>query len=155
VPPATHAGASPRSSAGTSRPPRTRRAEGRVAVVSVLVASGPTLLATRLAARALAPTGLSRASADVQARSALTGTGFTTREAEAVVSHPVRRRIVLHLMLPGGIGIVSVLASVVVTFLQPTQPRAWPLRLLVRSGGIATIWALTAGPWTDPSARPT
>jgi hypothetical protein len=120
-----------------------------VAVVSVLVASGLTLLVTRLAALALAHTGLSRESADFQARSALTGTGFTTREAEAVVSHPVRRRIVLHLMLLGSIGIVSVLASVVVTFLQPTEPRAWPLRLLVLAGGIATIWALAASPWID------
>jgi hypothetical protein len=54
-----------------------------VAVVSVLVASGLTLLVTRLAALALTHTGLSRASAGVQARSALTGTGFTSREARA------------------------------------------------------------------------
>jgi hypothetical protein len=113
------------------------------------VASGLTLLVTRLAALALAHTGLSREAADFQARSALTGTGFTTREAEAVVNHPLRRRIVLHLMLLGGIGIVSVLASVLVTFLQPTEPRAWPLRLVVLGGGIAAIWALAASPAID------
>jgi len=47
---------------------------------------------------------VSRQAADVQARSALTGTGFTTSEAEPVVNHAARRRIVLQLMLLGSIG---------------------------------------------------
>ncbi len=120
-----------------------------VAVVSVLVTVTLTLLVTRVASLALVHTGLSREAADFQARSALTGTGFTTREAESVVNHPVRRRIVLQLMLLGSIGIFSVLASVLVTFLQPTEQGAWLPRLLVLGVGIGVLWALAVSRWVD------
>jgi hypothetical protein len=46
----------------------------------------------------------------------LTGPGFTTTESEAIVSHPVRRRVVMTLMLFGSAGIVTALASVMLTF---------------------------------------
>lgn len=74
------------------------------------------LLVTRVAATALVLTGLSEEAARFQARSALTGTGFTTSEAEWVVNHPVRRRIIMLLMLVGRAGIVSVMAGVTVSF---------------------------------------
>lgn len=124
-----------------------------VAVFSVLLTLTLTLLVTRIASLALVHTGLSREAADFQARSALTGTGFTTHEAESVVNHPVRRRIVLQLMLLGSIGIfsvlASVLASVLVTFLQPTKPGATLPRLLVLGVGIGVLWALAVSRWVD------
>ena len=43
---------------------------------------------------ALEATGMERARARFQAMSALTGTGFTTREAENIVGHPRRRLII-------------------------------------------------------------
>ena len=49
------------------------------------------LFVTQLATIALTYTGLSLEAARFQARSAFTGTGFTTSEAENVVDHPVRR----------------------------------------------------------------
>lgn len=52
-------------------------------------------------------TGMSLDHARFQARSAFTGTGSTTSEAEAVVTHPARRRIVMALMLVSGPGAVS------------------------------------------------
>lgn len=82
-------------------------------VVFVVVLS---LLTTRVAATALALTGMSRESARFQARSALTGSGFTTSESESVVNHPVRRRIIMLLMLVGRAGIVTVMASLTVSF---------------------------------------
>jgi hypothetical protein len=55
---------------------------------------------------ALEATGMERARAHFQALSALTGTGFTTRDAEDIVSHPRRRSIASWLMFFGNAGIV-------------------------------------------------
>jgi hypothetical protein len=58
---------------------------------------------------ALEATGMERTKARFQALSALTGTGFTTREAESIVNHPKRRRIVSWLFFLGSVGIVAFL----------------------------------------------
>jgi len=71
-------------------------------VGTVLVVAVISLLITRVATVAFVLTGMSQEAARFQARSALTGTGFTTTESESVVGHPVRRRIVMALMLLGG-----------------------------------------------------
>ena len=68
---------------------------GIVGVIAFLTVLGLSLFITRLATIALTYTGLSREAARFQARSAFTGTGFTTSEAERVVDHPVRRRIIM------------------------------------------------------------
>lgn len=75
-------------------------------IISLLIVISLSILLTRIATVALTLTGLSREAARFQARSALTGTGFTTAEAEKAVGHPVRRRIILFLMLLGNAGIV-------------------------------------------------
>ncbi len=75
-----------------------------------------TLIVNRVGAIALTATGLSSEVAHLQARSALTGVGFTTSESELVVNHPVRRRIVLTLMLIGNAGMVTIIATMVVGF---------------------------------------
>ena len=83
------------------------------------------LLITRVATVALTITGMSLEQARFQARSAFTGTGFTTSEAEAVVGHPARRRIVMTLMLVSGAGAVSVLGTLILTFARnPVVDRA-------------------------------
>lgn len=87
-----------------------------IALVTVITVVLVSLIVTRVATVALSVTGISREMARFQARSALTGVGFTTREAEAIVSHPVRRRIVLALMLIGSAGIVTAIASLIVSF---------------------------------------
>jgi hypothetical protein len=58
-------------------------------------------------------TGLNRSSARFQALSALSGTGFTTTEAEAVVNHPRRRRIVGYLIILGNTGSVTFIVLLV------------------------------------------
>ena len=88
------------------------------AVISVLVILTLSILITRIATVALIHTGLSKETARFQARSAFSGVGFTTGEAEGVVSHPVRRRIIMALMLMGNIGIVSVITSVILTVVE-------------------------------------
>ena len=72
-------------------------------------------LIVRIGAIALEMTGLDRTKARFQALSAFTGTGFTTREAETVINHPRRRKIVTHLMILGNAGIVTVIATFVVS----------------------------------------
>ncbi|KKL58829.1 hypothetical protein LCGC14_2221450, partial [marine sediment metagenome] len=57
---------------------------------------------------ALKLTGLDERTASFQTLSALTCTGFTTREAESVVTHPMRRRIIFFLMIIGNAGMVAV-----------------------------------------------
>ncbi len=75
----------------------------------------------RLGTSALQLTGMSHPSAQFQAASAFFGVGFTTKEAEQVVNHPVRRRIVLHLIVAGNIGLTSALATLLVTFMNGGQ----------------------------------
>ncbi len=60
------------------------------AIISLFVIVALSLIITRIAAMALMATGLSRDAARFQARSAFTGSGFTTRESESVVNHPVQ-----------------------------------------------------------------
>jgi hypothetical protein len=58
---------------------------------------------------ALEVSGMQRRKARFQALSAMTGTGYTTREAESVVNHPRRRTIAIWLMLLGNTGIIAFL----------------------------------------------
>ncbi|PSQ73703.1 MAG: hypothetical protein BRD26_00250, partial [Bacteroidetes bacterium QH_1_64_81] len=79
-----------------------------VVAVSVLVA--------RIATRAFVLTGLSKKTARFQARSIITGTGFTTDEADHIVNYPVRRRIALVLMLIGNAGLVTAVSTIILSF---------------------------------------
>jgi hypothetical protein len=62
---------------------------------------------------ALESTGLERGKSRFQALSALTGTGFTTTQAEAIVENTKRRKIVTYLILLGNTGIVAFIILVV------------------------------------------
>jgi len=62
---------------------------------------------------ALERTGLDRSTARFQALSAFTNTGFTTTQAEMVVNHPTRRRIVSYLIILGSTGIVTFIVLLV------------------------------------------
>lgn len=109
------------------------------AVVSVLVIILLSQLITRLATMTLEVTGMSRDSARFQARSALTGSGFTTTESEAVVNNPVRRRVIMRLMLTGSAGVVTVIASLILSFRQGgTATQA--VRAAVLVGGLGALW---------------
>jgi len=76
------------------------------------------LLIVRVGTNALVLTGMSISAARFQAASAFFGVGFTTSEAEMVVGHRVRRRIILHLIIAGNIGLTSALATLIVTFVS-------------------------------------
>jgi hypothetical protein len=68
-------------------------------------------LIVRAGGVALMMTGMDWERARFQSLSAFTGTGFTTREAEIVLKHPTRRKIVSWLMILGNAGIVTVIVT--------------------------------------------
>ncbi len=109
-----------------------------VAVLTVIVVVIVSILIARVATVALTVTGLSREAARFQARSALTNTGFTTGEAERVVDHPVRRRLVMALMILGNAGIATVIATFVLSFANVGRGTA-AIRLAVLIAGLVVV----------------
>ena len=114
---------------------------GIIAFLSVFVVS---VVITRLATQALVMTGLSEEAAHFQALSAFTGTGFTTAEAEHAVNHPVRRRIVLLLMMVRSAGLLTIVLSLVLSFAGDTSDVDRRGRLLWLVGGLGLLWVLSA-----------
>jgi hypothetical protein len=82
-------------------------------------------------------TGMSRESSRFQARSAFFGVGFTTTEAEAVVTHPVRRRIIAWLILLGNAGVVSLLGTLLISFRADTSDTL--VRVVVLVAGLLLL----------------
>lgn len=100
---------------------------------TVILILSISFLVTKVATIVLMHTGLSRQSAKFQARSAFTGVGYATKEAENIVNHPLRRKIIMLLMLLGNAGIVSVLATLLLTMLDNTDD-PYNLSLTARMG---------------------
>ncbi|HEV2753308.1 MAG TPA: TrkA C-terminal domain-containing protein [Solirubrobacteraceae bacterium] len=119
-----------------------------LAAATVLLVALVSLLITRVATIALTLTGMARDAARFQARSALSGTGFTTTEAEAVVGHPVRRRIVMTLMLLGSAGLVTTIATLILTFASADRSEAFA-RLGVLIVALAGLLWLSRRAWVD------
>lgn len=122
-----------------------------ISLVLVIVLS---MVIVKIAAVALVQTGLSAESARFQARSAFTGAGFTTAESEQVVTHPVRRRIVGILMLLGNAGIVTVAATLFLSFAQDNdaEPRWFEGKLFlffVLLLMLFVLWKIASSDWVD------
>lgn len=120
-----------------------------IAILSLLLALALSLVITRVAAISLTLTGLARQSARFQARSAFTGVGFTTAESERVVNHPVRRRILMTLMLVGNAGVATVLTSLILTFLQTRKSGNWLLNFGLLLAGLVGLWFVARSRWLD------
>lgn len=129
------------------------------AVLTLLATLMMALLATRIGAVALMLTGLSQEVARFQARSAFTGVGFTTNEAESVVNHPVRRKILAVLMLGGNIGVAAVIASVIASFANVSNVAddkgdwhsfwIYMLQIAILLLGLMTMWLVFTSRWVD------
>ncbi|MEA1964839.1 MAG: TrkA C-terminal domain-containing protein [Candidatus Aerophobetes bacterium] len=91
---------------------------GIILIVVVVLIS---VMIRKVATVALKLTGLDEQTASFQALSALTGTGFTTREAELMLSHPMRRKVISLLMIIGNVGLVAIIAGLVSSFLTITS----------------------------------
>lgn len=111
-----------------------------VAVVSLLLVLALSMLIVRIGAVALAMTGLSEDIGRFQALSAFSGAGFTTDEAEGIVSHPVRRRIVTLLIRLGSVGLVTAISTLLLSFIGAEEDT--PGRLLVLVLGVFALVGL-------------
>lgn len=87
-----------------------------VPILTLIFVVGLSMLITKTATLALMHTGMARERAKFQARSAFSGAGFTTSESEVVVKHPVRRKIIMILILLGNAGVVTVISSLILGF---------------------------------------
>ncbi len=110
-----------------------------IAISSLLLIIALSLLVTRVATVILVATGMSKPSARVQARSAFTGSGFTTSESERVVDHPLRRRVIMYLMLLGNAGIVASAGSLILGFRGGGFGRQWQQVLELGLGLLACV----------------
>jgi hypothetical protein len=112
------------------------------ALIALLIIGGFSLLIVRVGSTALMMTGLSWDTASFQSYSAFFGVGFTTSEAEMVVNHPIRRRIIRDLILFGNVGITSALATLVVAFVQKTDYTGILSTIAWLAGGAALLFVL-------------
>jgi len=122
---------------------------GIIGIIASLTVLGLSLVITRLATTALALTGLSWEAARFQARSAFTGTGFTTKEAEKVVEHPVRRRIIMVLMIARSAGLVSIVVSLILSFAGGDGEMSRVYRLLWLVAGVVVLWILARSHYVE------
>jgi hypothetical protein len=121
---------------------------GVVALATLLVVVLVSLLITRVATVILVLTGLSQESARFQARSALSGVGFTTRETESVITHPVRRRVIATLMLLGSAGLATAVATLVISLVEVAgHERLGRVGALV--AGLAALLLVARSKWID------
>lgn len=118
-----------------------------IAIGSLLVVVALSLVVTRVATVILVATGMSRSTARFQARSAFTGSGFTTKESEEVVGHPIRRRVVMTLMLLGNAGIVAVASSLIIGFRSGGHTQ-W-ISILELTVGLGALLALSRSSTVD------
>ncbi|MCB9914168.1 MAG: TrkA C-terminal domain-containing protein [Planctomycetes bacterium] len=113
------------------------------AAVALLVIIATSYIVVRTGAVALMLTGLSAEAASFQAQSAFMGVGFTTRESEAVMGHPVRRRVVRALMLIGYAATATVFASVMTVFTTQEYAHHHLQLALWLLGGLLVLFLLS------------
>lgn len=119
-----------------------------IQVLSLLVVLVISMIVTRVATSALVITGLARPVARFQARSALTGAGFTTTESERIVNHPLRRRIIMLLMLLGNSGLV-IMASLLIVIVGADRGEITMWHYGGLALGLAVLWFIATSRWID------
>lgn len=114
-----------------------------IAVLSLLLLVTFFIVSARVATVALVGTGMATDAAAFQARSALMGVGYTTSEAEDVINHPVRRRIILWLMTIGNAGIITGITSLLLGFVNAGSGQTAAGRALMLAVGLVLLLFLT------------
>jgi len=119
------------------------------AIITLLIILIISVLITRIAAAALVITGLSRDSARFQARSAFTGTGFTTTESEKVMNHPVRRKVLMVLIILGSAGVISTISSLILSLITIDREGYFSIEVIVFVTGLLILLFLAQSKWID------
>lgn len=121
-------------------------------ILSLLVIFAFSLFVIRIGSVALRMTGLSPDVASFQATSAFSGAGYTTEEAERTVATAGRRKIVKALIRLGSVGLISAMASLIVSF---TRSGGSDFRSLVYIvGGSILIVLVARSSWLNRVATP-
>lgn len=120
-----------------------------IAAITLFLVVSLSALITKIATIALVHTGLSTESAKFQSRSAYTGVGFSTSESEKIMNHPVRRKIIFNLMIIGNAGIVTVMSSLILTFVLPETLASKLYGLIIVIVGMISIWFAINSKWID------
>jgi MFS family permease len=113
---------------------------GYVGVLLITILAS--FIVVRIGGFALQLTGLEPDVARFQALSAFSRAGFTTAEAERVVQHRTRRRIVTILIILGNAGIVTMIAALVASFTEVTSYGWFFIRLAIIIVGIFVLYRL-------------
>ena len=116
------------------------------AIVLLFLVISVSMFITRTAAVMLELTGMSRDSARFQARAAYCGVGYSSRESEGVMEHPVRRRIISTLMLLGNAGTATVVATLVLSFRGVEH---WAGKVVILICGFAALYVVARSRWVD------
>jgi MFS family permease len=116
---------------------------GYIAILIITIFSS--FIVVRIGGLALQLTGIEPDVARFQALSAFSGTGFTTREAERVVRHRTRRRIVTILILLGNAGLITIIATLVASFTQVNSNEWFFIRLAIILVSIFVFYKLIMG----------
>lgn len=122
------------------------------AIITLLLVFTLSLLIVRVGTIALVMTGMAREVASFQAASAFSGAGFTTTETERALATPQRRRIVKTLMRAGSVGIVTAIATLVVSFTRASRLGGPRLAYLVV--GIVVIVIFARSRWFNRLITP-
>ena len=112
-----------------------------IVLVTILIS----FIVVRIGGFALQLTGMEPGVANFQALSAFSGTGFTTTEAERVVRHRMRRRIITILIVLGNAGLVTIIATLVASFTQVTGYSWFFIRLAIIIAGIFVLYRFIVG----------
>lgn len=122
-----------------------------IPIISLFMVILMSLMVVRIATMALVLTGISHQLAQFQARSAFTGAGFTTSESDKVTQHPVRRKIIMMLMLLGNAGIVTAMSSLMLSFINTRDENSmnvW-MNFGILGLGLMILWFVSRSQWVD------
>ena len=121
-----------------------------IGIITLLIVLSMSLLITRIATVMLVFTGLSKDLARFQSRSAFTCCGFTTTESERIAEHPVRRRIVMVLMILGHGTVVMAISALIPIFIRSdVSITEFLIEVLWLLAGLISIWLLSVSKWID------
>ena len=107
------------------------------------------MIFTRVGQMALMLTGISKEVARFQARSAFTGVGFTTSESEVILENPVRRNIVMYLMMSGNIGIVTVAGTFMMSVISVKGSSDWRMHMVSLLGALFVFWVISTSKFIE------
>lgn len=123
------------------------------ALLSLFIVLSISLTIVRIGTVILKMTGLSYDVAKFQARSAFTGTGFTTHESETIMNHPLRRNVILALMFVRNVGFVTVISSLVLSFVDIETTESGLMRIGLLAAGVSLIFLISRSKLFDNILR--